>query len=220
MRVTGTDIHNFFLCSLEKSRREAQETIWVPPSIPPLVWGTLCEDILRGLLRVNAACKLQDFTIVQDLVNSRLPSLNISQTAQVISNLERIFNIIVSMHQSTLSETNIHLKTEDYSVQIDFIMKTKFGERFPVELKSTSSPGYFAYNSDIAQLTVQNIVLESVYNQAFDYGQIIYIGDGRVVEMITRPFNQCINGAKLAILKHKSLVDCNTCEMPCYQHVR
>jgi len=211
-KYTGTQIKNFYECSTELGLRRNDK------KFKGAKWGKLCEQVY---LKTKDCSEKGTYHIVQDFINKAFPELPITDSILVIKNLSII---IVRMHSNNeeIIYTNHPISSEEFSVEIDTII-SKNNSEFIREIKSYASPNEYAWNSDIMQLTIQNMVLASHYDIDFYYGEIVYLGNGKIVNINTRPYVPAIYRAIRSLERGTKKVDCEVCNfynIPCYTQVR
>lgn len=213
MEVSASKIKKFYECTAERECRIHQSIF------KGVKWGTVCEKLI-GIVIENPGRDL--FQAVQQVINDNYPQLSTKASVIAIKNLITTIRKVTEDFSARFSRANVRVNANGFSAQIDFLLTTSAGEEFPLEVKSYPSPGFYAFNSDIIQLTVQNLALSNQKTE-FYYGQIAYLGDGRLVEVYTRPFNQAVTEARLKILTGENTVSCPDCiafNVPCYKHIR
>jgi len=214
MKLTGAQIKKFFECSIEKNMRKNNFLN------KGLKWGKLCEKIYIKMLK---NLKQSAFEIVQEQINSNFNNLDIRASINIIKNLSSILLKMKDLGTLEFYKSNIKMENKKFSVEIDSILRDNSGYGFIREIKSYSGPKYYAWNSDIAQLTIQNIVFGSNYEIDAYYGEIVYLGNGKIIPINTRPYEKIVYFARKKILEHEKKISCQNChllEIPCYNHVR
>lgn len=214
MKITGMQIKRFFECTTERIMRKSNSMF------KGTRWGKFCENLYLNTIKNQ---KEDIFKITQFNINKAFPSLDISTSSNLIKNLTNIIKKMRSDKKQEILKTNMKLQNNQYSIELDMIIRDSSGAGFIREFKSYPSPGYYVWNSDLMQLAVQNMVLSSYYNIHFYYGEIAYLGDGKIIEINTSSYEKLVYFARRQILNDHKKISCEKCkfyDLPCYTQVR
>lgn len=212
--VSGSDIKHFFNCPMERSLMQN------PSEFKGARWGIVCEKLYKNILD-DPAEKI--YPLVQATINQHFPDVSLSSSSIIIDGLSKVLEEFARRKHETLYDANLTLEWEDTIAQIDFIIKGENNAGFIREFKSYASPGYYAWNSDIMQLTVENFVFSKIFKIDSYYGEIAYLGDGKIVGINVQPYFIAFNFAKARLQQKERSIKCTNCKafhIPCYNHVR
>jgi len=215
MAIRGTQIKKFFECYKEREYRKNNR------ELKGIKWGKICEAIYIEIPITPNEGSI--YKIVQKHINKNFPTLSIPLAAQIISGLTKILYKIKLSKEQKFFKTHYYVKNEKFSVEIDTLIREESEQGFIREIKSYPGPNKFAWNSDIMQLTTQNIVLSSEYEIDFYYGEIAYIGNGKIININTKPYEKAVFFAYNKILNGHKMITCSHCsllDIPCYCQVR
>ena len=115
------------------------------------------------------------------------------------------------------------MQNQEFTVEIDSFIIENESCGFIREIKSYPSSNKYAWNSDIMQLTTQNMVLQTEFGIDFYYGEIAYIGSGNIVSINTKPYEKAVNFAARELSNGQTKIGCSNCsflDIPCYEQVR
>ena len=212
--ITGTQIKRFYECSKERELRKHNS------SLKGAKWGKICEKLYLDILDKGNS---HIFEIVQSHINSNFQDLTIVESTKIIGNLAFLLKSMKNTNSQEIYKSNQIISDDKFAVEIDLIIRDKSGTGFIREFKSYSGPSYYAWNSDIAQLATQNIVLSHKLNTVIYYGEIVYLGNKKIIPINTKPYIKSINFARRKMIEGTNKIDCEHCsflDFPCYNHVR
>ncbi len=213
IKFTATEIKHFFECNAEQSKRINKL------KLKGFKWGVVAEDLYKRCLTDSGDL----FYLVQSKIKEILPDFLPSQSVVLINNLINLIEEMKANAGNTLEKANVKVENAQFIAQIDFLMRTRDGFYFPREFKSYPSPGLYPYNSDIMQLTVQNLLLSEKYKGRYYYGEIAYLGSGKILGVNTLPYVRAISYASQLLQQGIKRINCDTCNflyIPCYNQVR